>query len=103
MSQNPKSNWQTLLKWFPPGVGTVVTAHFVMAGERVTQAIISFVVTVIFALWASLSEGFIRGVKKKADEKGQAYGVRSSEAVMKCNLARTHYPISLSAFAQAAF
>ena len=83
MSQNPKSNWQTLLKWFPTGVGTFVTAHFVMAGERVTQAIISFVVTVILALWASLSEGFIRGVKKKADEKGQAYGEAFVEFILE--------------------
>ncbi len=83
MSQNSKFNWQTLLKWFPTGVGTVVTGHLVMAGERVTQAIISFGVTVILALWASLSEGFIRGVKKKADEKGQAFGEAFVEFIVE--------------------
>ncbi len=51
-----------------------------------------------------LSEGELNeGVDKFLSEEIHQYSffiarrVRSSEAVMKCNLARTHYPISLSA------
>ncbi|MEL6438705.1 MAG: SUMF1/EgtB/PvdO family nonheme iron enzyme [Cyanobacteria bacterium J06621_8] len=83
MSQNSNLNWQTLLKWFPTGVGSVVTGHFFIAGERFTQAMISFGVTVILALWASLSGGFVKGVKKKADEKGQAFGEALVEFVLE--------------------
>ena len=84
MSLIPKFNWQTFIfKWVPSGFGAFITGHFVMAGDKVTEATISFGVTVIYSLSASLVEGFIRGVKKKADEKGQAFGEAFVEFIVE--------------------
>ena len=70
-----KFNWQTFIfKWVTTVFGTGLIAHFVMAGDKVTEAMISFGATVVYPLLVSLFEGFIEGAKNEADEKGQAFG-----------------------------
>ena len=77
-------NWQTFfLKWVPTGFGTAITANFLWAGDKVTEAVISLVATVVYPMLASLVEGFVRGVKKKADEKGQAFGEAFVEFIVE--------------------
>ncbi len=83
MSQNPRFNWQTFfLKWFPTGFGTAITAKFFWLDDKLTEAVISLGATVIYPMFTSLVEGFVRGVKKKADEKGQAFGEAFVEFIL---------------------
>lgn len=83
MSQNSRFNWQTFfLKWVPTGFGTTITAKFFWLDDKLTEAVISLGVTVVYPMLTSLVEGFVRGVKKKADEKGQAFGEAFVEFIL---------------------
>ncbi len=66
-----QSKWfQTLIKWFPSGVGGVVTGNLLIAGES-KEAIISSVITASLSLWANFSSGFMERLEEEINKRGK--------------------------------